>query len=72
MRERGGIPRGGPKGEGRQWPPGLREFLLNRASPTLTLGSRKPGVTLVGAGMATKTLGAAVVPHYTQTHTRTH
>lgn len=48
---RGGIPRGGPEGEGREWPPGLREFSLYCASPSLTLGSRRPGVTLVGAGM---------------------
>jgi hypothetical protein len=69
---RGGIPRGGPEGEGRKWPPGLREFLLYCASPSLTLGSRRPGVTLVGAGTATKTLGAVVASHYTQTHRRTH
>lgn len=66
---KGGIPRGSPEGK---WPPGLREFLLYCASPSLTLGSRRPGVTLVGAGTVTKTLGAAVVPHYTQTHTLTH
>lgn len=46
-----------------EWPPGLREFSLCCASPSLTLGSRRPGVTLVGGGGGvTRALGVAAVP----------